>query len=116
MGHQHPLPCRGPSPPAAPPEETHPMEDLFRFLLVRPASPTAATTVLRLAPSFVAANATRDVARQAALAFIAQNPPATATAGFVWASLARDVAAFVGDDGAALKDVVSLVKKENNNH
>ncbi|EOD66599.1 hypothetical protein [Amycolatopsis vancoresmycina] len=92
------------------------MEDLFRFLLVRPASPTASNTVLKLVPRFVAATATRDVAQAAAVTFIGQNPPATATAGFVFANLARDVAAFVGDDSKALKDVVALVKSENSNH
>ena len=91
------------------------MEDLFRFLLVRPASPTAAGTVLRLSPSFVAADATRDVARQAAANFIVQHPPATATNGFLYTTLARDVAAFIGDGSKSLKDVVALVKKESNN-
>jgi hypothetical protein len=91
------------------------MEDLFRFLLVRPATPTVSSTILRLVPSFVAANANRDVARQAAAAFIAQNPPASATTGFLYTTVARDVAALVGDDSKPLKDVVALVKKDSNN-
>src|SRR2546425_11663060 len=87
------------------------MNDLFRFLLMRPADVTAPDDVKTLNASFVNQGATRPIAQRLARAFIDNNPPQRLAEGLAYAATARAVVEAVGAGSMKAKDLADIVKK-----
>ena len=67
------------------------MNDLFRFVLLRPASPAGADDVRVLTARFVPPGTTHDVARREARAFVDSGAHATSADGMVYSKVALEV-------------------------
>jgi hypothetical protein len=67
------------------------MDDLFRFLLLRPASPATPRDTKQLTASFATAGTPRDLARREARAFVDRRAIATSTDGITYSTIAFEV-------------------------
>ena len=67
------------------------MDDLFRFLLLRPASPVAPEDIKELSARFAPSGTARDVARRKARAFVNRNAHATSADGMKYSAVALEV-------------------------
>jgi hypothetical protein len=91
------------------------MNDLFRFLLLRPANPVGPKDVKTLAPSFVEKNASLDVARQAAHRYVEKKELISSPDDLKFAAAAGIVAGAIGSGSISAKDLSAVVKKETGN-
>lgn len=87
------------------------MNDLFRFLLLRPANVTKSTDVKTLTPRFVEKGVPRSEAQRAARAYIAAHPLQRVAEELAYAEAALAVAEAVGGGSAKAKDIADIVKK-----
>jgi hypothetical protein len=87
------------------------MDDLFRFLLLRPASPAASTGVKTLIPSYVGRGVSVSVARTAARAFVDKNAVLRSIDGLTYAAAADAVVGSIGTGAIKAKDLSNLVRK-----
>lgn len=88
------------------------MDDLFRFLQLRPALPVAPDDVQLLVPSFVDANADRATARDRARAFISSQDFVKAGGHLSFAVAASEVARGIGAGRVAASAVSDTVHAE----
>ncbi len=87
------------------------MDDLFRFLLLRPATPVAPTDVNQLSASFVPVGSTRDVARRNAQTFINSNAYARSVAALTFSAAALEVATLLRAATAPAAQIKALVQQ-----
>jgi hypothetical protein len=88
------------------------MDDLFRFLLLRPADVAAPKDVKTLTPSFVAKGAPPDMAWPAARAFVEKSGVLLSPDSLSFYAVARVVADAIEPGSMSAKDLAALVKKE----
>jgi len=88
------------------------MNDLFRFLLLRPATPALPKDVKTLNPTFVDKNAPPGVAREAARAFVQRKGLVSTPDSLKFAAAASAVAQALNSDPISAKDFAAIVKKE----
>ncbi|MFM0389281.1 hypothetical protein [Paraburkholderia dipogonis] len=88
------------------------MDDLFRFLMLRPANLPSPDDVKTLVPSFVKQGANRDVARKAAAGFVAQGSVLSSTDRLAFTSAALAVAAALRPGPLPAKDVSVIIEKQ----
>src|SRR5204862_8244044 len=86
------------------------MDDLFRFLLIRPANRVDAGDVKTLSASFIPAVTGRPSARRQAQAFVDRAANVTSTSALKYAAVASALAAKLRSKALPLADVVALVK------
>jgi len=86
------------------------MDELFRFLLLRPATPVAPGETNQLSPSFVPAGSSRDVARRQAQTFINGNAYAKSVAALTLSGAALQVAARLRGATAPAAEIKTLVQ------
>lgn len=86
------------------------MDDLFRFLLLRPANRVDTGDVKTLGASFIPAGTGRPSARRLAQAFVDRGANVTSTSGLKYAAVASELAAKLRAQALPLADVVALVK------
>lgn len=87
------------------------MDDLFRFLQLRPALPVAPDDVQLLVPSFVDANADRATARDRARAFISSQDFVKAGGHLSFAVAASEVARGIGAGRVACRTLFTLKRE-----
>lgn len=88
------------------------MNDLFRFLLLRPAMPAPPETVNTLVPSFVPKDAPITAAREAARAFVRQKRLLLSPDELTFAKAANAVATAIGSGVMTAPEVDAILKKE----
>jgi hypothetical protein len=86
------------------------MDDLFRFWLIRPASPVASKDIHQLTASFTRPEMTREEARRAARAFVNSGAFATSAEGLKYAEVALQVASSLRARPASATQVSTIVK------
>lgn len=88
------------------------MNDLFRFLLLRPAQPAEPMDVKTLAPSFAARGDAPAAVKESARAYVANKGVVVSLDELKFRAVALAVAEAIGTTPMAAKDVAELVKKE----
>jgi hypothetical protein len=88
------------------------MNDLFRFLMLRPANVTPPADVKILTPSFVDKGATLEGARGAARSYVDKKAVLLSTDGLAFVSTALAVNAKVGSGSIPAKEVSAIIQKE----
>jgi hypothetical protein len=86
------------------------MDDLFRFLLLRPATPVAPNDINRLSASFAPADSSRDVARRQARTFINGNTYAKLVVTLTFSGVALQVVARLRGTTAPAADIKTIVQ------
>lgn len=85
------------------------MHDLFRFLMLRPATPVKPSEIKLLAATFVQAGASREVTKREAQGFVDNNKHAKSGYGLKYADAALDVAVALAAGGRPVVDVEKIV-------
>jgi hypothetical protein len=86
------------------------MNDLFRFVLLRPASPAGADDVRVLTARFVPPGTTHDVARREARAFVDSGAHATSADGMVYSKVALEVVSRLRTKPAPAAEISSILQ------
>ena len=88
------------------------MNDLFRFLLLRPANPAEPKDIKILTSAFVERNAPLNVARKAARAFVEKSGQVFSPDDLKFSGVARAVVNAIGSASISAKELEILIKKE----
>ena len=86
------------------------MDNLFRFLLLRPASPAASEGIKQLTASFAPAGTARDLARREARAFVDRNAHATSADGMKYSGVALEVVSKLRTNRLPAPQISSIVE------
>jgi len=86
------------------------MDDLFRFLLLRPAIRPAPEDINQLTASFVRPGTARDVARRAARAFVDDKTHPTSADGMKYSKVALEVVSKLGTNRLKATEISTIVK------
>jgi hypothetical protein len=86
------------------------MDDLFRFLLLRPATPVAPKDVNQLTASFAPAGTAADVARRKAQAFVKSEGHATSASDLKYSDIALQLVAKLRAQRLPTSEVATIVK------
>lgn len=86
------------------------MNDLFRFLLLRPADIVDPGLVLTLTPSFVEPGASRELARREAKSYVDRKEFVTSAQGLTYAKAAMAVVSLLGPQPRSAQDVSDAVQ------
>jgi len=86
------------------------VDDLFRFLMLRPATPVAPKDINELTASFAPAGTTRNVARNQAQAFVDSKSHATTTAGLTFSAVALQIVSQLRAKPQAAADIKAFVQ------
>lgn len=91
------------------------MHDLFRFLMLRPATPAKPSEVKLLAATFAPAGATPEVTKREAQAFVANNKHVKSGYGLKYADVALDVAIALAAGARPVVDIEKIVIEKTGN-
>jgi hypothetical protein len=86
------------------------MDDLFRFLLLRPPSPVPRKNIKELSAKFAPSGTTRAVARRKARSFVDRKAHATSAEGMKYSAVALEVVSKLGSKRLPAKEISSIVK------
>ena len=86
------------------------MDDLFRFLLLRPASPVAADDNHQLTARFAPPGTAREVAQRKARAFVSRKAYATTADGLKYSRVALEVVSKLRGKRLSAAQISSIVK------